>query len=90
MMQENMQEKIRKHWEKLPFLGTEMIEVETIKGQKVMIPKKLSTYWENVKDEVDYILSVGQDPVENLKGGHNSALIIPLVKIYLEIYGKQS
>jgi len=86
MMQENMQEKIRKYWEKLPFLGTEMMEVETIKGQKVMIPKKLSTYWENVKISMDDHINLGLDPLDILAHDEISPIIRTIQEIYLGIF----
>ena len=77
-----MKMKIPRYWlEDTERFGTEMMEVETIKGQKVMIPKKFSTYWENVKITVDGQISVGLDPQECFREAS-----YPLVSILAEIY----
>lgn len=81
-----MKERAKQYWAKFPRFGAEMIEVEAIKGKKVMIPKKLSDYWETAKEEVDYILSTGQDPLDCLNHPSTSPVMISLVKMYLEIF----
>ena len=76
-----------KYWLEQPErFGTEMMEIETIKGQKVMIPKKLSLYWENIKMLIDAIIEDGQDPRECLNNDTISPHVITLGEIYLEIF----
>ena len=82
-----MEVKIPRYWlEDTKRFGTEMIEVETIKGQKIMIPKKLSLYWESIKRDIDWAIEHGQDPRECLKNDTISPHVITLGEIYLEIF----
>ena len=82
-----MEVKIPRYWlEDTKRFGTEMIEVETIKGQKVMIPKKLSTYWENVKITMDDHISLGLDPLDILAHDEISPIIRTIQEIYLGIF----
>ena len=82
-----MEVKIPRYWlEDTKRFGTEMIEVETIKGQKIMIPKKLSTYWENVKITMDDHINLGLDPLDILADEDVSPLIRTIQEIYLGIF----
>ena len=86
-MTEKMEKDIQEYWRRLrDMLGTEMMEIETIKGQKVMIPKKLSIYWESIKRDIDWAIEHGQDPRDCLKNDTISPLVIASGEIYLEIF----
>ena len=86
-MTEKMEKDIQEYWRRLrDMLGTEMMEIETIKGQKVMIPKKLSLYWESIKRDIDGTIEDGQDPRDCLKNDTISPLVIALGEVYLEIF----
>ena len=86
-MTEKALQKLQSNWKRAEdMLGTEMMEIETIKGRKVMIPKKLSLYWENIKMLIDAIIEDGEDPRECLENDTISPHVITLGEIYLEIF----
>ena len=90
-MTEKALQKLQSNWKRAEdMLGTEIMEIETIKGRKVMIPKKLSLYWENIKMLIDAIIEDGEDPRDCLKNDTISPFVIMLGKVYLEIYGEEN
>ena len=85
-----MKMKIPRYWlEDTKRFGTELTEVETIRGQKLTIPKKLSGVWQNLKEDMDRFVEEGRDPRDLLVDEEVSPLLRIIQELYLEIFEVQ-
>jgi hypothetical protein len=80
----NKEIKTPKYWEKERYQP--LVEVETVHGNKVMIPKKFIDGWQTAKLTKQEADRLGLDPL----GGSNAQILNPLYqdleRVYHEIY----